>query len=254
MVDAAGSRLESALEGRALAVYLPLGDPAAQMNLAEIYAESGVDIFEIGIPSKNPYLDGGVVRESMQRALDAGTDLNEATRLTAIIRRNHPNQAMVWMSYPSEALGHGFVDFAAKAGVDGVLVPSPPSALQGLRERLIGRGIELLPFVGERPTEEDIKAAGSARGYAMVQAAPGVTGMRDGVPATAKTRIRELQERVGAPLLLGFGISTANDVKSAIAAGADGVVVGTAAVLAAVQSEADIRWLLLTLRRALDDA
>src|SRR5437868_11408822 len=46
------SRLEAAFErGRpALICYLPLGDPSAGEGLAELYADCGVDILEIGVP------------------------------------------------------------------------------------------------------------------------------------------------------------------------------------------------------------
>ncbi len=90
-------------------------------------------------------------------------------------------------------------------------------------------------------------------GYVMVQSAAGQTGVREHLDSRVLARVGALREAgVSGPILLGFGVSTAEHVRQALQAGANGVVVGSAALEAALRSEADVRRLICSLREALD--
>ena len=57
-----------------LACYFPLGDPVFDGGIDAIYRSAGVDIFELGLPSADPYMDGADVAGAMRRALASGAD------------------------------------------------------------------------------------------------------------------------------------------------------------------------------------
>jgi tryptophan synthase alpha chain len=87
----------------------------------------------------------------------------------------------------------------------------------------------------------------------MLQAAPGLTGPRHTLDPANAERIERLRASgISAPIVLGFGVSTPEHARTALALGADGVVVGSAALRAALQGPAALAALLKGLRRGLD--
>src|SRR5205823_10376845 len=95
--------------------------PISGEGLAQLYAECGVDILEIGVPGGDPYLDGKTIADSVRRARAAGVDINRAADLIAEDRCQLPETGMVWMTYPPDD-PTGLVDAVARSGVDGFLV------------------------------------------------------------------------------------------------------------------------------------
>ena len=82
--------------------------------------------------------------------------------------------------------------------------------------------------------ERIARACAASRGFVYIVSAIGTTGAR---AALDVERLRGLLARVrehagDLPLLCGFGISTADQVRELRAAGADGVIVGSAAISA----------------------
>jgi tryptophan synthase alpha chain len=57
---------------------------------------------------------------------------------------------------------------------------------------------------------------------------------------------------VAAPILLGFGVSNGEQARAAVDLGADGVVVGSAALRAALVGRTELKALLKDLRMGLD--
>ena len=87
----------------------------------------------------------------------------------------------------------------------------------------------------------------------MLQAAPGLTGPRAWLDPGNARRIAQLRGAgVAAPIVLGFGVATGEQARAALAQGAQSVVVGSAALRAALQGRAALATLLRDLRRGLD--
>jgi tryptophan synthase alpha chain len=247
-----GNRLDAvfARDRPALICYLPLGDPRAPDDLAALYRQCGVDVFEIGVPGEPPSLDGLTISSSLERAARAGTTAAAASAVIRSYRDSLSDQAMVWMSYPARG-AEGMVGEVAESGVDGVLFPASARRFERVGEALAARGIHLLHFLARDPPLGDAIAARRARGYVMLQAAPGVTGTT--VLADNAEFIDALRQLgVRAPIALGFGIRTAEQARAAVAMGADGVIVGSAAVEAALRGRNELEHLLHALREALD--
>lgn len=239
--------------GPGLICYLPLGDPEAVRDLAERYIEAGVDVLEIGVPAANPYLDGPVVRKSMQRALAAGTTLEVVAEETAALRERHPHQAMIWMGYGAWTAEDRVVELAAATGVDGVLFPEPARWFSRMQKRLAEVGVHQLHFLLRDAGPLDVEHAGTAGGYLMLQAVDGATGSGtpDGMLPDSTGLIRRIRSAgVTAPIALGVGISSPDQVREAVAMGADAAIVGSTVLEAALNGAGPLRETLGALRNA----
>lgn len=233
-----------AVRGRPiLACYFLLGDPAFDDRMREIYAEEGVDIFELGIPSANPFMDGPDVAGAMQRALAAGRDpYARLADMTGWLSRQEDGPASVCMAYAD-----GDPDRIAAAGPDGALIIAPrdrPVTIAGSRTC----GLLRLSAV-----KDDIVEAAGWDGYVMVQAADGVTGPREHLDPRLGDSIAAARAAGLLHLMLaGFGIGTAEQAQGAIAAGADGVIIGSMCVRKVMQGPNEIRHFLRDVRSTID--
>ena len=253
--EALANRLDRgfASGGPGLICYLPLGDPAAVGDLAERYVEAGVDVLELGVPAANPYLDGPLVRASMGRALAAGMTFDRIAEETAALRARHPDQAMIWMGYGAWTAEDRVVELAASTGVDGVLFPEPARWFTRMQERLAAVDVHLLHFLLRDAGPLDVEHARGAGGYLMLQAVAGATGTGtpDGALPDSSGLIRRIRDAgVRAPIALGVGISSPEQVRAAIGMGADAAIVGSTVLQAALDGPGALRDTLQALRRA----
>jgi tryptophan synthase alpha chain len=125
---------------------------------------------------------------------------------------------------------------AANAGATGLIVADvPPDDGDELQAASARSGIDLVQLVALTSGEERLALASRAsRGFIYVVSAIGTTGAREELDVE---RLRGLLARVRAhagalPLLCGFGVSRPEHVRDLRAAGADGVIVGSAAIVA----------------------
>ncbi len=252
----AKNRLDETLRERrpALICYLPLGDPAMPRGLAELYIKSGVDVLEIGLPVPNPYLDGITIRESMDRVRLANVGPREIATLTARLRRRHPQQAMVWMTYGPTIPPAELVGIARRASVDGVLFVEPARHFGDLSNQLGAAGVHLLHFLARDLRQPDVAAARDSGGYVMLQATAGPTGGGDRcrrLPDSASLIRRLRRERIKTPVALGIGIQSPAQARQAVEMGADAVIVGSELVRLAGTSLSAVAEYLDELREAL---
>ena len=235
-----------------LVVYFPLADPAVSPDLLDLYAEAGVDVIECGWPSRAPYLDGPDVRASMARALPR----NPAAAWAAIRERFAggcgPKPLVMTYAEP----GHpGLTDRRFFDGAYGLLAVAPAgeACRAALEARAREAGAAVCAFLSLPLTQADVAEARRADGYVMLQAAAGLTGPRPSLDSANAERIAGLRaEGVAAPIALGFGVANGEHARAALALGADGVVVGSAALRAALEGRAALAALLRDLRRGLD--
>lgn len=250
------NRLDRAMaDGRpAMICYLPIGDPSAPEDLVDVYIENGVDVLEIGIPVANPYLDGPIIRDSMERVRRAGVDARKIAMMTAQVRRRHPEQAMVWMSYAPAIDDRELVRLAKRAGVDGVLFVEPARMLSSLAGELAKVGVHLLHFMPRDLPRGDVAAARASGGYVMLQAVAGRTGAGDGTRRLpdSSDRIRQLRRAgVKTPIALGIGIHSPAQARQAVRMGASGVIIGSELVRLARRGSDTVAQYLKEIREAL---
>ncbi len=227
----------AAAEGRgALIPYLCAGDPdrAASAAVLRAVAEAGADVIEVGIPYGDPLADGPTVAAAAQRALDAGTTVEDALDLMAQTQRAGA-PPLVAFTYYNPILQFGlerFADALLAAGACGAIVPDVPlEETDAVRAAFAPRGLALPLLVA--PTTPPARAAAIARastGFTYLVSRLGVTGARrepDFGWIAARTAV--LRAASALPVAAGFGISTAEHVRR-VCAVADGAIVGSALI------------------------
>jgi tryptophan synthase alpha chain len=236
--DSGIERLAAAFRpGRpSVVAYVPVGDPLADgADHLDVYRDAGVAVLEVGIPSRDPWLDGPEVAGSMQRALEAGTDPGTIAERLARWRAGleGPSPAIVWFVYPD--LPFAAIEHAARLGaIDGLLMLDPwrhPEA-ERLSALLASLGLARCVFIPWEASAPDLRTAETATGYLMVQARPGLTGgNREPDVPSLQVELARLHAP-GIPIVAGFGVHDPATVRRVMRADVEGVVVGTACVRA----------------------
>lgn len=229
------ARLRSQQRG-ALMPYLMVGYPEKDSleALAPALQEAGADLFEIGVPFSDPLADGATIQRASEQALNNGVNVQFALDSVHRLRQLGVTVPLVLMGYYNPFLQYGITRFAQAAeaaGADGVIVPDlPPEAAGELQQALSAVGIDLIMFVA--PTTPDTRIAqivSVASGFIYCVSLTGVTGARtalwDGLPAF----LARVRAQTDLPLVVGFGISTPDHVRS-VAQSADGAIVASAII------------------------
>ncbi len=220
----------------ALVIYLMASDDTP--DLAEAAVRGGATAIEIGIPYSDPLADGATIQRAGQRSLDAGMTPPKALAILAEVNRR-VDVPLIPMTYGAIVESYGrelFCADAAAAGVEGLIVVDiPPEESGGLRDAAAAVGIDLIHLVAPTSRSDRLHAAAAAsRGFVYLVAAMGTTGARERLDDRLSGLIGTVKEAAGAtPVVVGFGISRPEHVRGVLAAGADGVAVGSAAIDAA---------------------
>lgn len=102
-----------------------------------------------------------------------------------------------------------------------------------MEKALAARGVELVLLAAPTTTDARLRAIGRASGSVVYYVSrEGVTGVRAGLAPGLARRLARVRALTGKPLLVGFGVAAPAQAR-ALAAHADGVVVGSALVAAA---------------------
>ncbi|WP_242106937.1 tryptophan synthase subunit alpha [Luteimonas aquatica] len=250
---------------KALVPFITAGDPSLEATVPVMHAlvAAGADVIELGVPFSDPMADGPTIQRSSERALARGAGMAFVLESVRAFRERDAETPVVLMGYlnPVEIRGaERFAAAAARAGVDGVLlVDLPPEEAGPFREAFAAHGLALILLAS--PTTGQARLAWlceHAQGYLYYVSFAGVTGASERLDtAAAAARLRTIRAASRAPVVAGFGIKDAASA-AAMAADADGVVVGSALVAALAESAdagtaaARAQAFLAPLRTALD--
>lgn len=231
----------AAQQRKLLIPYLVAGDPDLDCTLRLMHklVANGADIIELGIPFSDPSSDGPVIQEGVERALAGGTTLRQVLALVATFRKQDQSTPIVLMGYlnPIEVMGYAeFVEAAAAAAVDGVLVVDMPATESFELNRLLrAREIDTIYLIA--PTTRAARAktiTAQSSGYLYYVSLKGVTGAALTDHASVRENIQHLRALTDLPIVIGFGIKDAESAR-AMGALADGVIIGSALVSAIKQ-------------------
>lgn len=218
-----------------LVTYLTAGDPDIETTgeILKSIDVAGADVIEVGVPFSDPLADGPVIQRASERALQAGASLGRTLSLLSYVRAGI-TAPIVLFTYANPVLRMGedaFVDQAARAGVDGVLLLDLPIEEAGpMQARLGAAGIDLVCLLSPTSTDERIDAAGRfGSGFLYAISRLGVTGARDTVASSGEQLVERIRARTDLPVALGFGLSRPEHVREACRY-ADAAVVGSALV------------------------
>jgi len=234
-LDARLAELANRSEG-VFAPFLVLGDPDPESTSQWIdaIASTGPDLFEFGIPFSDPPADGPVIQAADSRALGAGTTPENCFALLARAHERHAIPAAL-LVYANIVHNYGLPEFYARCagtGVDAVLVADVPlEESQPFVDAARAAGVAPVFVASRLSSDERLDRIGKlGEGYVYLVAHVGVTGERSGLDEGLRALIARIRTRTGLPVLVGFGISAPDHVRSVLSAGADGAISGSAIV------------------------
>lgn len=227
----------NAASGRATFVtFVTAGDPDPETSLAIVSAlpGAGADVIELGMPFSDPMADGPAVQWSSMRALKAGMTLKGTLALVRQFRERDAETPIVLMGYYNPIYIYGVARFlaeATEAGVDGLIVVDlPPEEDAELCIPAMQAGLNFIRLA--TPTTDDKRlpaVLANTSGFVYYVSINGITGTATPDFSQVSAAVARIKRHTDLPVAVGFGVKTPEHA-SAIAHGADGVVVGSALV------------------------
>jgi tryptophan synthase alpha chain len=228
---------ELAKQGRsAFVTFVTAGDPDPKTSLDVIKAlpKAGADIIELGMPFTDPMADGPSIQAAGLRALKAGMTLRKTLELVRGFRKDDDTTPLVLMGYYNPIYIYGvekFLGDAKTAGVDGlIIVDLPPEEDTELCIPAMKAGLNFIRLA--TPTTDDKRlpaVLANTSGFVYYVAVTGITGSASADSNVVGEAVARIKRHTKLPVCVGFGIRTPEAAR-AIAAKADGSVVGTALV------------------------
>ncbi|MEN9707883.1 MAG: tryptophan synthase alpha chain [Pseudomonadota bacterium] len=224
-------------EGRAaLVTFLMAGDPdpATSLELIKSLPKAGADVIEVGMPFTDPMADGPSIQAAGLRALAAGMSLAKTLDLVRAFRKDDNETPIVLMGYFNPIYVRGvdkFIAEANEAGVDGLIVVDlPPEEDDELCIPALKAGLNFIRLA--TPTTDDKrlpKVLTNTSGFLYYVSITGITGAATPDYSKVGDAVARIKKQTQLPIAVGFGVKNAQTA-GAIAAYADGVVVGSALI------------------------
>ncbi len=234
-----GLRAKRARGRKLLVPYITGGYPGWQAAIRAA-AANGADAVEIGIPFSDPVMDGPVIQQASQAALEGGVTpaaiLDEVPELDVEI-------PLIVMTYYNLVHHAGPTRFAAdlrRAGISGAILPDLPLEESGpWCAAADAVGIETIMLAAPTAPDDRLpRVAARARGFLYSVGLLGVTGERQTLAETATDLAARLKAITDVPVLVGVGVSDAAQAYQATRV-ADGVIQGASVVRRLMESGPD---------------
>jgi tryptophan synthase alpha chain len=220
----------------ALVTFVMAGDPDLETSreILEALPEAGADLIEIGMPFTDPMADGPAIQAAGLRALKSGTSLAKVLDLVSLFRAKDETTPIVLMGYYNPIYVFGVASFLAQAeaaGVDGLIVVDlPPEEDSELCLPALEAGLNFIRLA--TPTTDDARlpaVLANTSGFVYYVSITGITGAAAPDFASVAASVARIKHHTNLPVAVGFGVKNAASA-AALAAHADGVVVGSAIV------------------------
>ena len=228
------AELESRKE-KALIAYIMAGFPNEKDTIATIrgLVKGGADIIELGFPFSDPLADGPVIQNASTISLEKGTKITKFFSLVKKIRKE-TDIPLVLMTYTNILYHKGYSKFiseAKKAGIDGFILPD--MSVEESKEYLKAakNNADTIFLISPNTNKTRVqKITKASSGFLYLVAVYGTTGVKIGIKKYTIDAIKQVKKQTKGkiPIGVGFGVSTPDDVKKYINAGADAVIVGSA--------------------------
>ena len=207
------------------------------------------------MPFSDPLADGPSIQSAMVRSLSYGFRTEMLFQTVSKLRDEGVTVPIVVMTYYNPIVRTGVDAFCrqlSSAGADAILVVDLPiEESTEMDSAAADAGLDIIRLVAPRTDDERAaRIMSMATGFVYAVSVSGVTGAKEALPETALTLLRRLRAINGTtPVALGFGISNRTQVEEAMAAGASGVVEGSALINLYSQSSTDIDSILSRIER-----
>ena len=231
-IEARMQQLQQAGE-KAFITYMTAGLPNLEgtKELLKAKERAGCDVVELGIPFSDPVADGPVIQNASYKAICNGINLKKVFTAVEEVRKEGLELPIIFMMYYNTVLHYGVEEFVKKCnevGVDGLIIPDLPFEEQNEIKSYLNKSeatilIQLVsPVSGERIP----MILENARGFVYCVSSMGVTGQGANFHKEVVQYLTKVKEISKIPVMMGFGIRTAEDVrpmKNII----DGAIVGS---------------------------
>jgi len=219
-----------------LITFVTGGDPDLETSnkIIENLANNGADIIEIGMPFSDPMADGPTIQLSSLRAIKNGTDLNKIFYICENFRKKNNNTPLILMGYYNVVYHFGidkFIENCERVGVDGlIIVDLQPEEDSELLNKIQTKNIDLIRLV--TPTTDENRLTTilkNASGFLYYVTITGITGQQSAEIEQLSKSILKVKKLSNLPVVAGFGIKNATQVKK-ICSFSEGVVVGSSII------------------------
>ncbi|HXB78220.1 MAG TPA: tryptophan synthase subunit alpha [Bradyrhizobium sp.] len=209
-------------------------DPITSLEIIKALPGAGSDLIEVGMPFTDPMADGPSIQAAGLRALKAGMTLKKTLAVVREFRKGDDATPLVLMGYYNPIYIYGVDQFlvdAKAAGVDGLIVVDlPPEEDSELCLPAMKAGLNFIRLA--TPTTDDRRlpaVLANTSGFVYYVSVTGITGSAGADSAAVAQAVARIKRHTKLPICVGFGIRTPEAAR-AIAANADGAVVGSALV------------------------
>ncbi len=217
--------------GRKLLVPYITGGLRGWQEAIRAAAAAGADAIEIGLPFSDPVMDGPVIQEASQLALEAGANINTIFDQARELDVGIPLAAMCYYNTVHHAGLQRFAHLLRAAGICAAIVPDLPLEEAGpWCVAADGEGIETVMLAAPTAPDQRLpRIAARARGFVYSVGLLGVTGERRSLAESATHLAERLKAITDVPVLVGVGVSNAEQARQ-VCAIADGVIQGASVV------------------------
>jgi len=220
---------------KALISYIMLGFPNEKATMSTIrgLVKGGVDIIELGFPFSDPLADGPVIQNASTISLEKGTNISKIFNIVKKIRKE-TDIPLVLMTYTNILHHMGYQKFiknAKKVGIDGFILPDMSIEESKDYLKAAKNNSDTIFLISPNTSKTRIeKIAKASTGFLYLVAVFGTTGVKTSIKNYTLKAIKNVKKQTKSkiPIGIGFGVSTPEDVKKYIKAGADAVIVGSA--------------------------
>lgn len=210
------------------------GDPHDRFSHQLIHTlSSEADLLEFGIPFSDPTADGPTFQAACERALRAGMNPIKCIHGIRKLRNQGITIPIIVTTYYNIPFVFGITSFIKTihdAGAQAILVPNLPveeaqPLFDASRKYNIDVILQVTPATSQSRLQRIVEIA---KGFIYIINVEGVTGVRTRFHKSTFQLINTVRKYTDIPLLAGFGIAKRQHAEAMVAAGADGVIVGSA--------------------------
>jgi tryptophan synthase alpha chain len=219
-------------DGRKLLVPYVTGALTSEWcDVVRAVAAAGADALEVGIPFSDPIMDGPTIQEASARALARGATPAGIVSELGDLDVEIPLAVMTYYNLVFRTGHRRFARRLVESGVAAAIVPDLPLDEVGEWARAADdAGVETVMLAAPTTADDQLDAiCRRARGFVYGVGLLGVTGEREELATSARKMARRLKAVTDKPVLIGVGVSNADQARD-VCAEADGVVVGSALV------------------------
>ena len=221
-----------------LNVYCTAGYPqlTSTLQVMQSLQTHGADLIELGMPYSDPLADGPIIQASGSQAIANGMTIDALFSQLENMRHSI-HLPVVLMGYMNPVMQYGFEKFcasAAKAGIDGLILPDLPmfefdTAFSAIIQQ---HGLHFIFLITPETTEERIQQLDNrSTGFLYAVSSSSTTGT-DKNFASLEHYFAKLQKlQLKNPVLVGFGIKDKATFTEACKY-ANGAIIGSAYIKA----------------------